>query len=54
MSKSFWAQRNAGGKRNDLLCKKWTDDEGTTLQLPLHDRQKVLALCYNPKTARQL
>lgn len=58
MSKSFWAQRNAGGKRNDLLCKKWTDDKGTSLQviILLQGRRKVIVLfyMYNHKTARRL
>ena len=42
--KALWSQRQKLVVENDLLCRKWDDEKGTTLQaiVPLSERRKVL------------
>ena len=56
MLKSMWSQRALLEVKNDLLCRKWTDKEGSTLQaiVPFSERRRVLSYSHDHKTAGHL
>ena len=56
MLKSLWSQRALLGVKNDLLCRRWTDEEGSTLQaiVPFSERRHILNYIHNHKTAGHL
>jgi hypothetical protein len=56
MLKALWSQRAPLEVKDDLLCRKWTDKEGSTLQaiVPFSERQRVLNYSHNHKTAGHL
>jgi transposase InsO family protein len=56
MMKSLWSQRALLEVKDDLLCRKWTDKEGYTLQaiVPFSERRRVLNYSHDHKTAGHL
>ena len=56
MLKSLWSQRALLEVKDDLLCRRWTDEEGSTLQaiVPFSERRHVLNYSHDHKTAGHL
>ena len=56
MLKSLWSQRALLEVKDDLLCRRWTDEEGSTLQaiVPFSERRHILNYSHDHKTAGHL
>ena len=56
MLKSLWSQRALLEVKDDLLCRRWTDEEGSTLQaiVLLSERRHILNYSHDHKTAGHL